>query len=421
MQSCILLRVRSVSQLRSLSIYALVPFLTGVAPLVAIPAIIQAGGSDGWSAVAIGQGFGMAAGVAVLWGWAVVGPTEVARVSTSEQGSIYFESILSRAVLLLILVPTVLIATSALVEVGWRLVACGSALALTLQGMGPGWFLIGQSRPGRLLAVDTGPRTLGTLGSAGVVMASGQVGWYPALTCVVEVGISVAGAFTLATVPTSWRASMPIIVRRLRTQFPLAAAALFSDITGRLAVPVVSLANYSVVPEFAILSRFAIFARAGLRPFLNVLQVWVARPDVGSARRRRIATIVTVGSGAAIALLLAVALPLISERLFSGEVPVSRLGAAFTGLGVLGVGVSYSMTLYYLIPDGRVRAVSISHIIPATLSLPLILIMAARHGSNGAMAAIALSAMVTAAWQVGTVRAGRFDHLGQVGEAVAEG
>ena len=89
-------RVRTKTALRFAGGYGLSVAISGVVSLAVIPAIIVAAGADAWATIAVAQAVAGFAFVFAVYGWGVVGPTEVARLADDRRGAYYFESLLSR-------------------------------------------------------------------------------------------------------------------------------------------------------------------------------------------------------------------------------------------------------------------------------------------------------------------------------------
>ena len=97
--------MRTKTALRFAGGYGLSVAISGVVSLAVIPAIIVAAGADAWATIAVAQAVAGFAFVFAVYGWGVVGPTEVAGLTDDRRGAYYFESLLSRAWLSLVILP----------------------------------------------------------------------------------------------------------------------------------------------------------------------------------------------------------------------------------------------------------------------------------------------------------------------------
>ena len=57
-----------------MALFAVIPTIGIASPYLALPALTQAFGADGWASVAVGQSIGLAVSVPVELGWGLVGP-----------------------------------------------------------------------------------------------------------------------------------------------------------------------------------------------------------------------------------------------------------------------------------------------------------------------------------------------------------
>ena len=71
--------MRTKTALRFAGGYGLSVAISGVVSLAVIPAIIVAAGADAWATIAVAQAVAGFAFVFAVYGWGVVGPTEVAQ------------------------------------------------------------------------------------------------------------------------------------------------------------------------------------------------------------------------------------------------------------------------------------------------------------------------------------------------------
>lgn len=116
--------MRALSGLTRLVGFGLSMVLLALASLVLIPVMIRSAGEAGWGAIALGQGIGGLGAVLVSYGWAMSGPTEIARGDDTTRLAEFLGSLKVRAVMLpaaaVVLVPiTMAIAPSAATSRRW--------------------------------------------------------------------------------------------------------------------------------------------------------------------------------------------------------------------------------------------------------------------------------------------------------------
>jgi O-antigen/teichoic acid export membrane protein len=400
-------------QLKTLFGFFVLPMISMIAALVAIPVLITTGGTSAWSAVAIAQGIGSIAAIFITFGWGTVGPAEVGRSTLPEQRHIYWLSVLTRGGLLLVSAPIAVLVTVFLVTPSHLPVAVVVTIAISLQGMAPGWFLIGQGRPMAIAAMETGPRAVSQLISVAVVVGTQEIIWYGVISLSMELVIATTAALTLGTRSLARGASAPQIADSLRRQWPLALAALVGSGYTRAAVPIVSAVSHPAVAVFASLDRVQLLARTGLRPVISFFQGWVVRgEDRAQEKRSMVAMCVTIGFGVIVGSTVAVLLPPLGHLLFTDKISVSSLQALWLGLTIVAVSVSYSTGLYYLVPRRAIKVLSMSSVFGTLVGVPALFMLTQQFGATGAIAAIAGAETVVVLWHVSyllAVRAGRKD------------
>jgi len=405
-RSSILLSVRT-GGAKTLFSFFLLPLISLVATLIAIPVLTREGGANGWAAVAIAQGVGYTAGLVVSFGWLTVGPAQVARNDAIGQRHTYWISSLMRLVVFGVTAPVAALIAIALVDARFVVVALLVNIAITAQGLSPGWYLVGQGRPLAIAAMETAPRAAAQLVSVAAVAASHSLLWYGVILLLSEAMISAFAFLSLARRDETKGASGAQLVHHFREQWPLAVAAIVASGYTRAAVPIVSGIAYSSVPVFAALDRVALIGRTGLRPLNSFFQGWVVRGgDINILRRARTATIATVALGISGGAVVAAALPQVDSLLFSGVIEVSSLQALLVGVSLIFASASGSTSLYYLAPRGAVRALSVSTIVGTIVGVPLIIALTHFLGATGAVLAVTIAEGVVLAIQTSFVLRG---------------
>lgn len=376
------------------------PLISMVVTFAAVPVLVREGGADGWAAVAVAQGVGNTAALVVSFGWLTVGPAEIARSSPDHQRHIYWLSFVMRAGLFVFVTPLAVGVTLWLASDAYLLTAALVTMAFVLQGMSPGWYLVGQGRPLAIAWMETGPRAAAQLVSIVVVSVSGDLIWYGVILIAFEIAVSVIGFLVLAQRHHHSGAVLPQIRPIFRQQWPLAWAAIVGAGYTRAAVPVVSGISYSSAPTFGALDRVQLIGRSGLRPLVSFFQGWVVRAGADrQAARSLVATSWTVGLGLVGGGLIAAVLPQLDFLLFSGVIEISSAQAALLGATLVFVAGSFSTGLYYLVPRGNVRVLAISSFLGSAIGVPLLLLLTSLYGATGAMAAVAIVEAVVLVWQ----------------------
>jgi O-antigen/teichoic acid export membrane protein len=377
------------------------PIISMVAALIAIPVLVSTGGTSAWAAVATAQGIGATASLFIAFGWSTVGPAEVGRGTREQQGHIYWLSVVMRSSLTIIALPLAGAMTLWLVEPAHIATSLAVCAATSLQGMSPGWFLVGQGRPLTIAIMETGPRAIAQLVSVAVVLATRELFWYGLILLITEIVISVTAGFVLATRRPEERSVSQQVVSTLRRQWPLALSSLVGSGYTRAAVPIVSAVAPNAVAVFASIDRVQLLARTGIRPLISFFQGWVVRGDPrGHGRRSMIATITTIGFGSLIGAAVAVLLPTFGTLLFTDAIAISTAQAVLLGITILFVSASFSTGLYYLVPRGAIKVLSSSSIVGSFVGVPALLILSQQFGATGAILAITAAELFVVTWQV---------------------
>lgn len=156
--------------------------LSVFAPLVLLPLVARDLGPEGWAAFAVAQAVGAMGASVVMFGWQVSGQGSVSlSKDDSERAALYARSIRSRAVLLTVTGPAVLVVSWILC--GGRessLVAIASMSTLLLS-LSPNWYAVAVGRPKLIGAYDALPKVGATLLAGGLILLGAPPVTYPAL------------------------------------------------------------------------------------------------------------------------------------------------------------------------------------------------------------------------------------------------
>lgn len=379
--------------------FFILPIISMGAALVSIPVLISTGGTSAWASVAVAQGVGATAALLVTFGWGTVGPAQVARSDTNEQRHIYWLSVVMRSLLVAIVLPMVVGITVWLASPDRAILAVAVCVAVLLQGMSPGWFLIGQSRPLAIAAMETGPRAAAQLVSVAAVVATRDLLWYGLILLVSEVAIAAVSAAILCVRDPSKGPAPQQVINSARQQWPLALSALVGSGYTRAAVPIVSAVAYPAVAVYASLDRVQLLARTGIRPLISFFQGWVVREN--SRRRSQIATAVTIGAGIGAGMGVALLLPVFDYLIFTEAISVTSTQASLVGIAIISVSASYSTGLYYLVPRGAIKVLSSSSIVGSLVGIPMLVFFTGEYGATGAVLAIAAAETLVVVWHLG--------------------
>ena len=391
---------RSFGAARRVLLFAGIPALGAISPLIVLPALTHALGASGWSSLAVGQSVGAFGALLVNWGWNVEGPSLVAGSAARDRAALYASSLRGRALSSALAIP-VAVVIAFVVAPTFKESAAAMAAIICLSGASPSWFYIGTGSPIRLACFDAFPRIGAALLAAPLLLAYPSEWVYPLLLLVVTVTSMLVSARLLSGrfVHIPRLEDWAVARRRLL----LVTSGLVSSGYTSLAIPLVAVVAPAAVPTFAAASRFQGFGTLGLGAVTNAAQSWVSAHGADEAllaRRRLTALGANSLAGLLVGLALAIGLPVASRLLFSGTVVLSSEAALLVGGIVFMIAVSMSTTYHLLVPTGRTRTVAVSGFATSVIGVPLLLILGYLSGSNGALTAILLAETVSATIQL---------------------
>lgn len=353
--------------------YGLSVAISGIVSLAVIPAIIVAAGAEAWATIAVAQavaGFGI---VFAVFGWGVTGPTDIAARTPEERGAYFFDSLLSRLWLCLVVVPTSIVVTVLIVGHD-QLLAALTVASGVLVALGAGWFYVGESSPIRFLLFDTLPRTVGTLLGAATLIATGD----PIAFAVLQLaGVMVSAALAswdiLRRYP-GWRFTLSPAraIRNLAGQASPVAMSATSSLYVNVPIVLVDLFLPQATAVYALAERIVRLALYSTRPVVQVAQGWVPNPDPGvqAARARRV-TVIAIGLGILGGLVYAIAGPWIGDILSGGSLSIPLALAIPMAVNLAAILASQLTGFACLTAFGLTKALATSTIVGAIVGTAL--------------------------------------------------
>lgn len=304
--------------------YGLSVAISGVVSLAVIPAIIVAAGADAWATIAVAQAVAGFAVVFAVYGWGVVGPTEIASRTADERGSYFFDSLLSRFWLCIVVLPVAILIAIAVVGHDPLLVALTVASGV-LVALGAGWFYVGEASPIRFLLIDTVPRIAGTVLGAIVLVATGEVIAFAAIQLLGVLVSAVLASWNILARHGGWRFTLSPLraVRNLAGQASPVAMSATSSVYVNVPIVLIDVFLPQATAVYALAERIVRLALYSTRPVVQVAQGWVPSPDpaVQAGRARRV-TVIALGLGLLGGLVYAVAGPWIGDVLSGGTLVI---------------------------------------------------------------------------------------------------
>ena len=141
--------------------FGLSTVLLALASLAAIPAMVAASGAVAWGAIALGQAVGAVASLVVSYGWAVSGPSTIARSNASVRRREYADSVRVKLALLLPGAASAALVAAVIAPHKASFAVVG-AISTTAVALTSNWYFAGLARPYVWLLLETLPRVGGT-------------------------------------------------------------------------------------------------------------------------------------------------------------------------------------------------------------------------------------------------------------------
>jgi len=375
--------------------------LSAIGPLALLPLVARFSDQAEWAALGIGQSVGAFLALPVLFGWNLVGPTRVARASTTERSVLYRQSLVVRLLAFAVCAPLGIIAASLLAPAGSQTLAATMTVSMMLVGLSPAWFCVGAGRPAWLALFDAGPRLIATFLAIPLVLLTGSVFPYP-----VGIGLATAAgvlAFTWRHRPSpterwpSLRQSTQAVAGDLGPAATVTIAGAYSAAPVAIAGAVLPVGPLA---EFVSAERIYRFALVSVTTLSDSVQGWVSEVHGRDAERRGAAALAAhAGLGLAGLVIIVLLGPWLSAVLFGDDLAVGR--ATFVGLGVafLAISLNTSLGKHLLVPMGRTGVVLLSTVVGAVIGVASIAVFGRLYGAPGAAAAFAVSEVAVTAVQ----------------------
>jgi len=395
----------SAGLVRRLVAFAGLPFLSLITPFLFLPILARVAGAEAWLAIAVGQSAGGFFALVVALGYNTIGPPMVALAAPGERVGIFTRSLQARLVVWL---PCVLLAVLVAVLVAppthWAEAGL-MAVAVSMSGLSAGWFMIGLGRASLIAIYEVAPRIVTTVIAAVVVLAGGQVGWYPLLLVVAAV-VSI-GTFALRTAPVSRllavnRSVVASVLRNNRTAVTTeVAGGAYNSLVVTLVGTTAAATQAAAYVSGDKLYRIGQYSVSSLG---NALQGWVVERGAASfARRARTSFLLHLALGllgfAAFALLG----PFLSQALFGDLVAIDLPTALGLGTATIGIALGTALGRIMLVSMGARREFMTSVLVAACVAVPSILVLSATFGAAGGAWGLAIGEVVSVCAQAVSV------------------
>ncbi len=405
--------------------FAGLPFLSLLTPFLFLPVLARLAGADAWLAIAVGQSVGGFAGLVVALGYNTVGPTMVARAPAAERPELLRRSLVPRALLVLPAAATAAVVAALIAPPTHLAESALMAIALTLFGVSPSWFMVGLGRASLIVLIDILPRLVATLAAAALLVATGSVVGYPILLMVATLVSATAYAAHVIGRRRMFVVRRGEVMETLRHGRSALAIELSGGAYNALAVAFVGATALPAAAAAYVsgdkLYRVGQYSASALG---NALQGWVV--EAGEAvfgARVRLALLAHVVLGAVgFAAFALLGVPL-SALLFGDEVGIDETTALAFGVATFNIVLGTGIGRVVLIALGERRRFLVSVLVGAAVGVPSILALAAAFGAAGGAWGLALgesaSVICQATFAVLAWRARRADESASAAEPAA--
>ncbi|OBA86174.1 hypothetical protein A5662_03170 [Mycobacteriaceae bacterium 1482268.1] len=379
--------------------FGLSVLVLAVASIVAIPAMVRAGGEVAWGAIVLGQSIGAIGAVIVGYGWGLTGPARIAGSDATRRRAEFVESILVKLALLLPVCAITASIAFALAPSRPAYAAVG-AIAATTSGLTAAWYFVGVARPYAMLILETLPRAGGTAVGVALMDIGHNVIAGPGCMFLGIVGgflISSSWVFTTTNRDGAQRVPRPSLISVLKAQRHGIASNVGTTAYAAAPLMIVSVVVPATQPAFALADKVGTQINVALAPIATVLQGWVPRVT-GPARAKRAEVALIASLGIAIVLFIGTALiaPTLTNWLGNSEISLSwtvmGLMAACTAAAFLDLVIQCAVLAPYNRLDVAVRALIVSSMI----GLPLVAVGAKLFGTVGALSGVLAGLLICA-------------------------
>ena len=387
---------------RRILAFAGVPFLALVAPFLFLPVLSRVAGADAWVAIALGQSVGGFVALVVGLGYPTLAPPQVAIASAERRRRIVATSLHTRVPVWVIGVIIGVVIAALLAPASSRQDAATMAGVFSLAGLAPTWYWIGVGRALPILWFEVLPRMLATLVATAVLLAGGDVIWYPILLGIAMIAgpavvyVRLAGRDIFrparADIGAVYRAHPPAVIAET-------AAGAYNALAVTLVTavaPVIQAARYVSGDKAYRIGQYSVTALG------NALQGWVAEAAAHRSvfgRRLRIAVLLHLGLGAfGFAAFTAIG-PELTSLLFGHAVAIDRLAALGFGVATLGISLGTACGRIGLISLGARKTFMVCVLIAASIGVIGLLIGGRFWGADGAACGLGIAELTSGSLQ----------------------
>lgn len=388
--------------------FAIIPFLSLLAPFIFLPVLARVASTDVWVAIALGQSVGGVAALIAGFGYPTLAPPVVAVASVEGRRRLLATSVHVRLPVWAVAAVVASVGAALLAPEANRAEAAAMATAMSLAALAPTWYWIGVGRALPILWYEVLPRMAATLAATGILLLDGPVIWYPLLLAVAMLGgpalVYVRNAagelFTVdsAEVKSILHRHPPaVIAESAAGMYNSLAVAIVTSVT-----PAIQAANYISGDKAYRIGQYSVGALG------NALQGWVVEAREGGLGRR-LRIVISLHAALGLAGLAAFALigPWLTNLLFGAAVAIDEATAFGFGVAILGIALGTAFGRIGLIVIGERKAFMTCVLAASAVGAVGLFAGGALWGAAGAAWALGITELLSGLAQ-GTVLAARW-------------
>ena len=373
--------------------FALIPLFTMASTILVLPLISSRFGQDGWSALGLGQSLGAFLSVIAGLAWHVIGAQQVAPENEDGRRIIYAESLKSRALVFMLLLPlaaTLCLTFAPLYK--WECVAF--MVATGLNCLTASWFFAGTGQPKFVIRNEGMVRLSGYLLSIPALILFNSLWAYAIILIVTGMLMVVANSLSIfgSDYGSVWSQTRPVL-EVIREQFKGMVSRTFSAGHQYLGVTIVSVVMPQGLPVYSALDNMQKSVNNATTFYPQSFAWWVGTSSKISVRLRRIRLLVLVTACLSLSIftMWLVCGPLIMRLLYQDQANVSFMLHFWTALGMGAYTLSRALGQLGLVPLGLQSAVYRGTTVCAVIGLPGLVVGLWTGGIAGALAATGLA------------------------------
>lgn len=385
--------------------FAVIPYVSLVAPFIFLPVLARVASTDVWVAIALGQSVGGMAGLIAGFGYQTLAPPMVAVASIQDRRRMLATSVHVRLPVWAIAAVIASAAAAFLAPDANRTEATAMAATMSLAALAPTWYWIGVGRALPIFWYEVLPRMAATLAATGILLLRGPVMWYPVLLAAAMLG-GPAFVYIRNAASELVRADVDDVRAVLRRHPPAVIAEAAAGVYNSLAVAIVaSIASAGQAAHYISGDKAYRIGQYSVGSLGNALQGWVVEArEGGLGRRLRLVIVLHTAMGLLGLAAFGLLGPWLTDVLFGPDVAIGETTAFGFGVSILGIALGTAFGRIGLITIGARKAFMTCVLAASAAGAAGLLVGGVLWGAAGAAWALGITELLSGLAQ-GTVLA----------------